>query len=235
MASKPRQYYELRWFSLRNGAHAPRMTPLLEAWQAAATRAGTGPVGIFQPVIGEQGPSTLLLSTFSSAEAAAGSFDRLMADDAFAAAYKKAVAPEPPFTRMESSLLRAFAGFPEIRPPKKSANGTPHIFELRTYESDTMTSLRTKLEMFNSGEIGVFDRLGMQPVFFGESVFGRNQPSLTYMLAYDDLIARERLWKSFIADEEFTKLRNKPGYSDAEIVSTISSAILRPAASSTIR
>jgi hypothetical protein len=96
-------------------------------------------------------------------------------------------------------------------------------------------SLRTKLEMFNGGEIQIFQRLGMAPVFFGEGVFGRNLPSLTYMLSFRNLAERERLWSAFVADAEFTRLRTKPGYSDPDIVSTISNAILQPMAFSQSR
>jgi hypothetical protein len=89
--------------------------------------------------------------------------------------------------------------------------------------------------MFESGEAGVFRRLGMSPVFFGQAMVGHNLPSLTYMLAFDDLAARERLWRAFGSDPEWQKLRAQPGLSDAEIVSNISSVILRPLAFSPIR
>jgi hypothetical protein len=55
------------------------------------------------------------------------------------------------------------------------------------------------------------------------------------MLSYESLAAREQLWSKFGADPEWKKLRATPGLSDAEIVSNISNAILRPAANSQIR
>jgi hypothetical protein len=75
----------------------------------------------------------------------------------------------------------------------------------------------------------------MAPIFFGEAIFGRHLPCLTYMLSFADLAAREQAWKAFGGDAEFTKLRTKPGYSDADIVSTISNAILQPLPFSEIR
>jgi hypothetical protein len=60
-------------------------------------------------------------------------------------------------------------------------------------------------------------------------------PCLTYMLSYDDLAARDRLWKAFGSDPEWQKLRATPGLSDAEIVSNINNTILRPLPFSTIR
>jgi hypothetical protein len=89
--------------------------------------------------------------------------------------------------------------------------------------------------MFDNGEIGIFRRLGMRPVFFGQTIVGRDMPNLTYMLAFDDLAHRERAWRAFGADPEWQKLRATPGLSDAEIVSNISSAILRPLPFSPIR
>jgi hypothetical protein len=55
------------------------------------------------------------------------------------------------------------------------------------------------------------------------------------MLAFDDLSHREQAWKAFAGDPEWQKLRATPGLSDAEIVSNISSAILRPLPFSPIR
>lgn len=230
-----RAWYELRWFYLRNGSHAPRMMQLLrDHWVPAAKRAGIQTVGFFQPMIGDQNPSVLMLSVFRNPDEAAGSWDQMLQDADFAAAYAAAQTPEPAFERMDVTLLRAFTGMlvPQIPEPLPDGH---HIFELRTYESNSMTSLRTKLEMFNGGEIQIFQRLGMAPVFFGEGVFGRNLPSLTYMLSFRSLAERERLWSAFVADAEFTRLRTKPGYSDADIVSTISNSILQPMAFSQIR
>ena len=231
-----RQFHELRWFFLRNGPLAPRMLDFLKMhWAPTAHRLGMHPVGFFQPVIGDQGPSVLVVSSFDSPADAISSIDRLMNDSDFAKGYTKANSPEPAFSRMDVTLLRAFSGMPALELPPAADSTKLRIFELRTYESNSASSLKAKLEMFNGGEIGIFKRLGMLPVFFGEALFGRGLPSLTYMLSYDDLAARENVWKTFIADAEFTALRSKPGYSDAEIVSTISNSILSPLPFSQIR
>lgn len=206
-----------------------------EAWEGIEDRASRQPMGFFQPTIGDQNPSVLVVSAFRAPEEAVTQFDRLMSNSRFAAAYSKAQTPEPAFVRADVSLLRAFEGMPTLTPPPAASGGAPRIFELRTYESNSMLSLRKKIEMFNAGEIGVFKRLGMNPVFFGEGIFGRNLPSLTYMLAFQNLAERERLWGEFVRDAEFTKLRTQPGYSDAEIVSSISNSILSPLSFSPIR
>ncbi|MEP6714386.1 MAG: NIPSNAP family protein [Terriglobia bacterium] len=203
-----RQYYELRQFQLRNG-YSENPAPTVRPPTA-------GNVGLFNPVIGGNGPYLLMLLTYASfAEA-----ERI---DESAVGY----------VRYDRTILRAFSGMPELRLPPASSPG--HIFELRTYESNNAASLAKKIDMFNHGEMQIFERLGMHPVFFGEALIGSRLPHLSYMLAFDDLAARERLWKTFAADPEWLALRSTPGLSDAEIVSNIQTTILRPLAISDIR
>lgn len=202
-----RQYYELRYYQLRNG-YSKRTLP--------ARPKGPGPVGVFNPVIGENMPYVLVLMPHSSFADAENSPDL-----------------DFDYVRYDKTLLRAFTGMPELKNPPHSKNG--HIFELRTYESNNSATLRKKIDMFNGGEMAIFERLGMNPVFFGEALAGSRMPHLTYMLAYEDLAARDRLWKDFGADPAWQKLRTTPGLADADIVSNISNTILRPAAISDIR
>ena len=82
--------------------------------------------------------------------------------------------------------------------------------------------------MFNNGEMQIFERLQMRPVFFGETIAGPRQPCLMYMLSYDSLDARDRLWRVFGADPEWNKLKSQPGLSDPEIVANISNVLLHP-------
>lgn len=233
-ASK-RQYYELRYLQMRNGTQPARANDFFaKHFQPAAKKIGMGPVGFFNAVMGENSPFVLMLLTYPSFADAEHMFDRLMADKDFEAAIHEWHKPmDPGYTRKESTLLRAFEGHPQFKLPPESKS--PHIFELRTYESNSELSLRKKIAMFNGGEMQIFQRLGMNPVFFGEAIIGSKLPHLTYMLAYEDLAARDRVWKAFGADPEWQKLRATPGLSDAEIVSNISNTILRPAAYSDIK
>jgi hypothetical protein len=206
--SSKRQYYELRYYQLRNG-YSTKPLP-------SKKPAGLGTIGAFHPVIAENSPFLVMLIPHPS-----------FADAEQSAAF------DPDYVRYERTLLRAFTGMPELKLPPSAKSD--HIFELRTYESNNAATLETKIGMFNNGEMQIFERLGMNPVFFGEAIFGSKLPHLTYMLAYDDLAARDRVWKAFGADPEWQKLRAKPGLSDADIVSNISNMILRPAAFSDIR
>ncbi len=215
-AQTKRQYYELRRYQLRNSV-GPALPG--KAMPSAKPTGLDGPFGAFNPVIGEGGPFLTLLFTYSSFAEAERIDDKL-------GAYKG-------FVRYDRTILRAFEAMPELKlPPKRDGN---HIFELRTYESNDLTTLAKKVDMFNKGEMQIFQRLGMNPVFFGEAIVGSSLPHLSYMLAYDDLAARDRVWKAFGSDPEWQKLRATPGLSDADIVSNISNTILRPTAFSDIR
>jgi len=132
-------------------------------------------------------------------------------------------------------LLRSFDGMPAVVVPDASEKRLPRIFELRTYESQSFVTLMRKIGMFNSGEMGIFQRLGMRPVFFGETIIGPRQPNLMYMLSYDDLAARDRLWHDFATDPEWRKLSARLELKDSEIVANISNVILRPLTFSAIR
>ncbi len=231
--------FELRILRLRNSPDNQRQR-LSEFFQKslapAARRAGLGPIGVFSSAIAPDGPFLAWLWSFPSLAAFDEAGEKLAADKQFA---KEAEAfnalPGLSYVRLDSSLLRGFDSMPAIEAPPTEGRRAPRIFELRTYESNNSATLRRKMKMFDDGEIGIFRRLGMAPVFFGQTIVGRNMPSLVYMLGFDDLASREKLWRAFGADPEWQKMRATPGLSDAEIVSNISSVILSPLPFSDIR
>lgn len=235
--SPKNQIFHLVYFYLRTGPQVERTTQYLSnVFLPAVQRAGAGPVGLFNTVIGDRSPCILSLACYPSLASVETTQVRLAEDKEFSKgwdAYNNIA--EPSYVRLESVLLRAFDGIPKLEAPPLEARRTARTFELRTYESVNEKASRRKIKMFEEGEAGIFRRLGMLPVFFGQAITGRNLPSLTYMLAFDDLDARERLWRSFSTDPEWQKLRSKPGLSDAEIVSNITSTFLRPLSASMIR
>jgi hypothetical protein len=226
----------LTWYFLRNGTQGERTNKYLgSVFLPAAQRAGAGPFGFFSPVIAARSPFVLSLVSYPSFAAMGNTLEKLAADKEFQKGADEYNISEPPYLRLESSLLRAFDGWPAVAVPATTPQRPARIFELRTYEALNEKASRRKVKMFDDGEAAIFKRLGMGPVFFGHGIVGANLPSLTYMLSYDDLAAREKLWRDFGADPEWQKLRAQPGLSDAEIVSNTSNSILRPTAFSPIR
>jgi hypothetical protein len=120
---------------------------------------------------------------------------------------------------------------PKMQVPEKK----PRIFELRRYEHATEGAGKKKLEMFNdAGEIDIFKKLGFNPVFFGETIIGPLRPNLTYMITFDDMAAHDAHWKAFGGDPAWKKVSAIPDYSDAKLVSRITSIIIVPEESSQI-
>jgi hypothetical protein len=229
---------ELRRIQIRNSPdkQLQRNTEFLREQLAALQRAGAGPTGAWSSSVAPNGPFLLTLVSYPSFAAIEQIHAKLSAD----AEYQKAVEafngqPGLNYVRMESSILRAFDGYPAVVPPPNDGKRPARLFEVRTYESNNTSTLRRKVGMFNDGEIGAFQRAGGQPVFFGETIAGPNQPSLTYMLSYEDLGGRDKVWKAFGADPEWRKLRANPALSDAEIVSNISNYLVSPLPFSQIR
>jgi hypothetical protein len=72
----------------------------------------------------------------------------------------------------------------------------------------------------------------MPPVVFGQALVGAKLPNLTYMLAFDDMEAKEKGWAAFINSPEWDKLKRDPQYADT--VSRITNIMLHPACGSQI-
>ena len=229
-AATKNSIFELRYYWLRNGSQVQRTSDFIsKSYLPAAKRAGAGPMGFFAAVVAERSPFVLAVTSFPSLAAMETSLDKLSTDAEFQKGSDEYNLPgELSYIRMESTLLRAFDTMPQVVVPPSEAGRAPRVFELRTYESHNSKAGKRKIRMFDEGEMGIFKRLGMSPVFFGEAIVGRDLPHLTYMLAFDDLAHREKAWRAFGSDPEWQKLRAMPGVSDPEIVSNISNAILRP-------
>lgn len=231
---------ELRHYSMRNSSDAQmqRTSEFIEKYAlTAGKRAGEGVSGVFANFIAPDGPFLMLVNSYPSLAAMESSQGKSAEDKEFQAALEAYYAkPGLGYQRVKVTLLRAIDSMPVIEPPPIEPGKPARIFELRTYESNNAATLRRKVRMFEQGgELGIFRRVGIRPVFFGTAFAGDNLPQLTYMVAYDDLAARDKAWKAFLADPEWLKLRAQPGLSDAEIVSNIGNVILRPLPFSPVR
>lgn len=233
-----REYYELRLYHLYRGRQLTRFEAYLrDAWLPAMNRLGISPIGIFNVTVGPENPTIYVLIPHKSLESCASVWTRLSADAEFqkkGADVLNTPSTDPAIVRMNSSLMVSFETFPHVKAPDFGEKQKGRIFELRTYESHSMKAHRKKIEMFNSGEIPIFIRAGLVPVFFGDTLIGPNQPQLTYMVAFDSMEAHDQGWATFGADPEWKKMSSTPGYTDGEIVCNISNAFLRPTSYSQI-
>jgi hypothetical protein len=224
-----RQLYELRRYRIRTGVMRDTTRAYLkDALLPALTRLGLGPIGMFDVTTGEP-PTCVVLIPHASADSAVTLGRRLMAD----AAYVKAGAPfldapadRPAFDRVESALLLAFEGMPQLKAPDTSK---PRLFEIRRYEAPSQMAGLKKIEMFDTGgELAIFRKVGLTPVFFGQTLFGVRLPQFEYMLTYPSMADREQQWNAFRNDPDWKVLSQKEEYKDAAIMSGATSTYLAP-------
>jgi len=216
-----RDYYQLLQFIIENEAQKKKLdTFLKEAAIPAINRLGLKPVGVFYPAEGIS-PVYVLLRHKSLETVATLNAD-LAADSEFVVAgeeFINAPASAPAFKRMETSLMVAFAGMPQIETPVSSPG---RVFQLRIYESPSVVTGLKKIEMFNdAGEIKLFRETGLNPVFFGETIVGTKMPNLTYMLAFKNMDEQKAAWKKFVSHPEWKRLSGMPEYADKAILSGI--------------
>jgi hypothetical protein len=225
-----REFYELRKYTLQMGPQQKLAESYFaDALIPALNRLGFSTVGAFSLEIGPSTPTLYLLIPAASAETLVTADLRLGADPDFqkaSAPFWSASATQPPFLRVESTLLEAFAGRPKLKlPPSGHAK---RMFQLRTYESPTPAAHVRKVEMFNSGEFEIFEAAGFWPIFYGDALVGERLPQLTYMLSFPDLSAMTAMWDRFRNDPAWKKLSSDPRYASEPIVSSISNLILTP-------
>ena len=233
------QFFELKEYQLRNSkaGQQRRLVEFFEAEHLPMTkRVGVSATGYFSMYLGEFGPRLFSLAVYESLGHMQEVIDARAADKAWIKA-STAFGSEPaaPFDRVKSRLLRAFDGMKKIEVPKPNDDKGPRLFDLRTYEAETFSDLREKMNMFNSEEIEIFRKTGVNPLLFGETIVGEHMPNLTYMAWYDDMAARDKAWKAFLSHPDWIRIRSKPAWGNDEIVSTVGNIHLRPLKFSPIR
>jgi hypothetical protein len=224
-----RQLYELRRYRVRAGYMRDTTRAYLkDALLPALGRLGLGPIGMFDVTTGEP-PTAVVLIPHATADSAVSVARRLSADAAYLKAgepFLNTPADRPAFDRVESSLLLAFEGMPQMVAPDTKA---ARIFELRRYEAPGDIAHAKKIEMFDTGgELAIFRKVGFRPVFFGQSIYGVRLPQFEYMLTYASMAERETQWNAFRNDPDWKVLSQKEEYKDANIMSGATSTYLAP-------
>ena len=229
-AAGRQQYYELRTYRFKSGQNPDRVDAYLrDAAIPAFNRLRIGPVGVFTELNEVEIPSRYVLIPYNSIDAFATAADHLHRDQAYlktAEDYLNTPKANPAYDRIDSWLMLAFANMPTLVLPEYSREKKDRIFELRTYESRDEANALKKIEMFNTGEIGIMQRAGMAPVFYGQKIVGPNIPNLTYMLSGENMEAHKKHWSAFGSDPEWKRISKLPEYVDT--VSHITNLFLKP-------
>ena len=107
------------------------------------------------------------------------------------------------------------------------------VYELRIYRC-VPGRLPALLTRFESATLAIWERHGIRQAGFWTTVIGSSNHDLTYMLAWESMAERERIWTAFMADPEWIAARTA-SEADGPIVQNIESQLLAPTAFSSAR
>ncbi|WP_134091101.1 NIPSNAP family protein [Olivibacter sp. XZL3] len=221
-----RDFYVIKIYHLENEEQERRVDDYLKtAYLPALHRLNVSHIGVFKPLETDEKRIYVFIPFKSineylqleSALAKDQSYLQLGKD------YLEASHDNPPYTRIESILLKAFEEHPLFSIPSLTGPREKRVYELRSYEGPTEKLYRNKVDMFNKGdEIALFKRLGFNAVFYGEVLAGSKMPNLMYLTTFEDKKSRDEHWDAFGKDAYWKKLSAMPIYqnnvSHADIV-----------------
>jgi hypothetical protein len=124
--------------------------------------------------------------------------------------YLNALYNDPPYSRIESMLLKAFSSMPKPAIPSLNAPKNERFYELRSYESATENYALNKIKMFNVAEVSIFQKLNFNAVFYGQVISGSKMPNLMYMTTFNNKADRDKHWAAFTP--EYSKIKSLPEY-----------------------
>lgn len=214
-----RDYYQIKVYTIKNADQESQIDNYLKnAYLPALHRAGIAKVGVFKPKADDPAVGTKVfvfvpLKKLDQIEKIEESLEKDKKYQANAADYINAAFDNPPYERIESILLKAFAKQPEFFAPKFDTPKSEQIFELRSYQSATEKIYNKKVEMFNEGgETEIFKKIGANAIFYGEVISGSEMPNLMYITSYKNMKANEECWKAFRDHPDWKKLSGMEEY-----------------------
>jgi hypothetical protein len=90
------------------------------------------------------------------------------------------------------------------------------------------------LKRFEEHTLKIWDKHGIKQAGFWTVLVGEGSQDLHYLLAWESLAERERIWNVFQADPAWHKARDE-SEKDGPIIANIKSSFLRPTAFSAVK
>lgn len=107
------------------------------------------------------------------------------------------------------------------------------IHELRIYHC-LPGRLPALLKRFETTTLGIWQRHGIRQAGFWTVLVGESNQDLYYLLAWESLAERERIWNGFMADPEWISKRSE-SERDGPIIASITNAFLQPTGFSSVK
>lgn len=224
-SNNDKEFYEFRVYQLTGGASKTIMKNYFTAALMPLFAKHGAKLGAFEEYDKEDPPKLYTLFTYPSFKKYLEISEELNSNQEYlnaAKSYSELPAAKPVYERYETYLMEAFKSIPVLKTPGKNRQ----ILELRTYESYNEDAAKRKIAMFDDEELPLFEKVGLNPVFFGKIMAGKFMPALMYMLWFNDMEERERNWKTFVDSPEWKTMAAKPIYADT--VSKVRKKFLTP-------
>ncbi len=226
-----KELYELRVYQLTGGGARENLKKYLTNAVAPYLNSHGGKVGIFSEYSLQEPPKLYVLLVYPNPETillVSSNMEKNATYIESASAYLQSAPDRPLFDRYQSSVLEALDALPRHKQPSSERG----LIELRIYESYNEDAGRRKINMFNKEELPLFEKIGLNPLFFGKMLAGTHMPALAYMLWFKDMAEREEAWGKFRNHPDWIAMRDKPEY--ANTVSKVNKIFLLPESGSQI-
>lgn len=231
-AQEKRQLIRVNTYQIKTAEKAELFDSMMESAVQALSDYGVKPIGVFKLADPDKEATyphlRVTIAPYDDMDQIVNQLQAFNGNSSFwqdSEAYLTLEADEAAFDRVDSMLLYAFSGMPELAVPG-DGKAQNRLFELRTYESYSEYTALIKVNMFNDGEIELFEKVGLPAVFYGSAIAGGNLPQLTYMLVHDDEQAQKAGWTNFIRSPEWAALQKKDPYAGKKLVSKIIKTML---------
>jgi len=204
-SSKPAtRLYELRTYHAEPGKLDALNARFREHTTALFTKHGMTNVGYWTP---KDNPDNLLiyLLSFPDKDAREKAWKEFGADPEWKAVQTASEANGKLVGKIESRFLTPTDFSPE---PKGTAEGTPHLFELRTYTA-TPNNLPLLLKRFREHTVKLFERHDITNFLYTTPAAGDPgaDNTLVYLIQHASAEAQVKSWENFRADPEWVKVK----------------------------
>jgi hypothetical protein len=213
-----RQFIELRKYTVKDADKRTKLVAILDqALIPALNRQGLKPVGVLVPKESETkfAQNVFVVIPHRTMNTFVNVNDKLLADRI----YRKDAAPifettskDPVYTDCETCLLQCFPTIPSLETPQLGVN---RVYQMRLYRSFNIDRNDAKMKMFyQGGELPLFRKVGMNPIFFGNIVAGSRMPAFWYMIGFASEEAQAKGWQAFGAHPDWAAIKDLPEYAD---------------------
>jgi hypothetical protein len=107
------------------------------------------------------------------------------------------------------------------------------IYELRIYQC-VPGRLPALIKRFEDHTLKIWEKHGIRQAGFWTVLIGEGNNDLHYLLAWQSMAEREKVWATFLADPAWIKVREETE-KDAPIIANIKSSFLKPTAFSAVK